>query len=707
MKPKFLSFPSIIKAINGTGLATAVFFCGHSALAANGNWNVDAAGTWSTATNWSSNPTVPGTTAGDVVSFSNNIAAARTATIDGAVASRTVGTLNIGDADNTHGFTLAASGGGTLTFNNSGAGAFLNETGSVTDTISAAVVLADNLTINAAGVQAAGSGLTLSGIISETGGAKVITVGGTGAVNLSGANTYSGGTILNSGQLHIGNNSALGTGTVTVNGGAFLPRTAPRTLANAILVGADFSVGATGYNNEMNFSGAVNLGGVARTITVADTTIDPDSTFSGVISNGGLTKAGSGRMVLSGVNTYAGDTTVSAGILTIGGAGQLGSGNYAGNISNSGSIQFNSSANQVFSGVISGSGTLTKNTSATSVLSLTGANTFSGNTVINAGGGAIAISHGSALGTGIVNIGANPGTDSVAKLQLSNNITVANAMNLAGGVTSTRLENVSGSNTISGAVNFAYVGGGTTNIVSSAGTLNLTGNLSAVTVTGARTFTFSGAGDVNSSGVISDGSATVGVVKAGGGTLTLGGNSTYAGATTVSGGTLLVNGSLGNSASVNVTGGTLGGNGSITNGITIGSSAVLSPGPAIDSLAVGSASVSGTFLVDYDGTGVGSIDLLQVGGLLDITAATVDFNQLGAGLSGAYHIFATYGSISPAGPGGGFANVVDLPDGYSIDYAFNDGVSSNNIALVAVPEPAVSMLLGVVGSFCLLRRRRA
>ncbi|RYD68745.1 MAG: PEP-CTERM sorting domain-containing protein, partial [Verrucomicrobiaceae bacterium] len=61
----------------------------------------------------------------------------------------------------------------------------------------------------------------------------------------------------------------------------------------------------------------------------------------------------------------------------------------------------------------------------------------------------------------------------------------------------------------------------------------------------------------------------------------------------------------------------------------------------------------------------------------------------------------------PASPGSVFANVVDLPDGYSINYAFNDGVSSNNIALVAVPEPDVSMLLGAIGSFCFIRRRRA
>ena len=97
-----------------------------------------------------------------------------------------------------------------------------------------------------------------------------------------------------------------------------------------------------------------------------------------------LTWNGSGaQLELSGANTYSGATTISAGTLTINGAGQLGGGNYAATIANSGVFNFNSSAAQILSGVVSGGGTLNKNGSGT--LTLSAADTYSGATTISAG----------------------------------------------------------------------------------------------------------------------------------------------------------------------------------------------------------------------------------------------------------------------------------------------------------------------------------
>ena len=68
---------NVLAAVALLGLSMA------SAFAAGGSWNVDNGGNWNTSGNW--NPAaVPGTTAGDVVSLTNNITAARAVTLPGA-----------------------------------------------------------------------------------------------------------------------------------------------------------------------------------------------------------------------------------------------------------------------------------------------------------------------------------------------------------------------------------------------------------------------------------------------------------------------------------------------------------------------------------------------------------------------------------------------------------------------------------------------
>jgi len=63
-------------------------------------------------------------------------------------------------------------------------------------------------------------------------------------------------------------------------------------------------------------------------------------------------------LTLTGVNTYSGDTTISNGVLEIGGSGVLGAGSYGGDIINFGTLLYSSASNQVLNGNISGSGSL-------------------------------------------------------------------------------------------------------------------------------------------------------------------------------------------------------------------------------------------------------------------------------------------------------------------------------------------------------------
>ena len=165
-----------------------------------------------------------------------------------------------------------------------------------------------------------------------------------------------GATTINSGTISISLDTGLGTapgsataGYLTINGGTLKSTT-------------DFT---------LDSNRGVALGSSHGTFNVdTGTTL----TIAGVVAgSNNLIKAGDGRLILSGVNTYSGNTTISAGTLEV--SGLLGSGNYSGNISNSGTFDYSSSSNQTISGVISGSGDIVKG--GTGELTLSGNNTYS------------------------------------------------------------------------------------------------------------------------------------------------------------------------------------------------------------------------------------------------------------------------------------------------------------------------------------------
>jgi uncharacterized protein with beta-barrel porin domain len=137
----------------------------------------------------------------------------------------------------------------------------------------------------------------------DQGGSVAISKSGGGTLTLSGANTYTGGTTLTLGTLVIGNNGALGTGTLAMAAGTTLSflNTGNFTIANAITVSGD---------------------------PIFTPPSGTTQTISGVISDGVLpgfvNMQGPGTLVLSGANTYSGGTTVAAGTLQIGGSGTLG-----------------------------------------------------------------------------------------------------------------------------------------------------------------------------------------------------------------------------------------------------------------------------------------------------------------------------------------------------------------------------------------------
>ncbi|MEY3829745.1 MAG: hypothetical protein RL636_1446, partial [Verrucomicrobiota bacterium] len=158
----------------------------------------------------------------------------------------------------------------------------------------------------------AGATLTSNAVLQGT---STLTKGGVGELVLTGASTYSGGTTLNAGGLHIGNNAALGTGTVTfsgVNGWLSSDGTTARTLANALAFTNDAILGNGTKNGLLTFTGATTISN-ARTITALS-----DVVFSGAVGGtGSLQKIGLGNLTLSGTNTLSGNLQVQSGKLTL------------------------------------------------------------------------------------------------------------------------------------------------------------------------------------------------------------------------------------------------------------------------------------------------------------------------------------------------------------------------------------------------------
>lgn len=200
--------------------------------------------------------------------------------------------------------------------------------------------LTGTLATNGNAVLLSGTGdTTLSGVISGTGS---ITKAGSGNASLDAPNTFSGGTTLRAGTLTIGNNSALGTGSVVIKGGTLASDVASQ-VSNALTLQGNAQLSAlttsgplTQTNGDYTLtmanathSGAVNLSNnnTARTLTVA-VDAGANSTISGTVQNGGtgaggLTKTGTGTLTLSGANTYTGTTTINAGTIALGASDRL------------------------------------------------------------------------------------------------------------------------------------------------------------------------------------------------------------------------------------------------------------------------------------------------------------------------------------------------------------------------------------------------
>jgi autotransporter-associated beta strand protein len=205
---------------------------------------------------------------------------------------------------------------------------------------------------------------TFAGTIVNGGGSGqlAITKTGSGTLTLTGSSSYTGATTISAGVLALGNAGALGSsGTISFGGG---------TLRFSGSNTTDYS---SRFSTAQNQAFTFDTNG--QNVTFASALLS-----SGV---GSLVKLGSGTLTLTGSNLFGGGMNIAAGRLTLSGNGVLNSGNYAGAITNDGEFILGSNAAQILSSVIGGTGSLTKLGSGT--LTLTGANTFTGQSRIEDG----------------------------------------------------------------------------------------------------------------------------------------------------------------------------------------------------------------------------------------------------------------------------------------------------------------------------------
>jgi autotransporter-associated beta strand protein len=437
------------------------------------------------------------------------------------------------------------------------------------------------------------SDVTLAGAVANGG----ITKTGAGSLTLSGNNTFASGITVSAGSLRLGSAGALGSGALTLGADVALSSdsSTARTAANALALSGNVILGDAVADGALTLSGSVDLGGATRTLTV-----ESASTLSGVVSNGGLTKAGAGTLTLAGATTFAGPLTVSAGTLAVTGS----------NSNGAASVSVQSGATLDLRGG----------------LGLFRTGDFSGT-----------VTHVTATGGTLVVDKFNYG-DGGNFNQLRNNY-YAFALSNGARIRHTANEEFLRAVTIGagGAVFETDAGVTVTKLAGNTSSQNLT-RFSANS-----TLTFAGAGTYileDSLAPASWGSTGFALAKQDSGTLRLtGAASAYTGGTAVTGGRLeFASGALGSTGAVSVDGGTLawlsGNTQDLSSRLSLGASgATLDVAAGTVSLATGIAAAG-----NLTKAGAGRLDLesaTTVAGLLAVDAGTLSVGSVGALGSGA------------------------------------------------------------------------
>jgi len=537
-----------------------------------------------------------------------------------------------------------------------------------------------------------------------TGGTSTLTFGTGGSTATINTNVNVAGIVLNrDANFEIAN----GAGSLTIGSGG-IGMTLPNT---------------TGRTHTISESSLIL--GASQSWTVTNNTGTAQLNVSSVIDDGassfGITKAGTGLLVLSNANTFNGSVVISAGTLRVTNSTALGSGTK--NID----MQGGSRVFQLSGGVTLASNYTLRMSSNSfdggGISSIDGTNVIQGAINITTGNPALNIS---SSGTSTLTISGNItnvtdsrpllfggnsandntvsgviGENSVDKLMpvtkqgtgtwiFSNSNTYDGGTNINNGTLEIRNANALGT---SGTIAF---GGGTLKYGTGI-TTDLSGRFSTAASQAYKINTNGNDVTVGTALNSTDGSLT----KEGTGKLTLTTGGSYNGATSVNGGTLVVNGNISTSAVTVASGATLSGIG------TVGSTTVngtFAPGNSIGTLEItGTLSLNNIANFEINPTtGIGfnrSSDLANVSGAINYDGT---LNVLYGGLASDF----THGMVFNLFDGSGYFGSFDTLNLPSLtgDLSWQNNLLTDG-TLVVIPEPSAA-LLGGLGLLVLLRRRR-
>jgi autotransporter-associated beta strand protein len=404
---------------------------------------------------------------------------------------------------------------------------------------------------------------------------------GTGTLTLNAANTYTASTTINAGTVKLGSGSALGdsaagvtvysAGTLNLNGQT-MTNTNALTLSGTVT--NDSGTAATyaglltvaGNNAKLNASsGNITLSNAGSIGFSSGTgyTLNLDGAYNGTINSilaigtGNLNKTGAGNWTLSGSGaTYSGTTNITNGSITLGASNVIGSGAVtinggtlalgansdtvgtvtltSGSITGSTGTLTSNADYAVSSGTISGilAGSVGLNKTGAGTVTLSGLNTYTGVTTINAGTLEIYNFGGTQGNTG--GVGANPSSLGQAT-NVSSKLLVNGTLRYLGSGETTDKKIKSGST-----VTIDSSGTGALVFTSSPGESWMTGTTNSVlTLTGSNTGNNTWRGDILDNTTVNS-TGTTSLVKSGAGTWVLSSSlvSNFSGGTTINDGTL-------------------------------------------------------------------------------------------------------------------------------------------------------------------------